>query len=141
MTNIHLLLSWRNLRRFFGSAILAFCVIAAQSAVAQLEEFQARNPYVVTGQMFTVRVVPAGKKMQVYVAGNEISQLQFDKLHLVASFKAGNRSWTVDAGKKKEHFLIEAPSDLPAGIQPELKLKLRYENKAEDFDVKMNSKK
>lgn len=120
---------------------LATFLVGVRPAKAQLEQVELKNPYTVSGELFVVRVVPAGRKMQVFVVGNEVSRLQFDKLHMLASIKAGTKIWSVDAGKKKDYFLIQTPSDLPPGVQPELNLKLQYKDSSENFDIKLNPKK
>jgi hypothetical protein len=120
---------------------LATFMLDVIPAKAQLEQVELKNPYTVSGELFVVRVVPAGRKMQIFVVGNEVSQLQFDKLHMLASIKAGTKIWSVEAGKKKDYFLIQTPSDLPPGIQPELNLKLQYKDSSENFDIKLDHKK
>ena len=85
------------------------------------------------GQMFTVKIVPRSKRIDVFVVGNEVVKAFFDDVGLEASIKVGTRTWTLKPDRQKDHFSVTRPDFSNLNETSQLLLKVRTSDKTEDF--------
>jgi hypothetical protein len=132
------------------AALFVFlCLFAggATTLFAQLEEIQTKQPNVVSGQLFTMRIIPGSGKFQIYVVGNKVTDFAIQDVKLKASMKAKGQFLNLTSNRENDHFLITLPAnsstgslkDFPADSQ--INLKVDYKDKSEKFNLKLNTKK
>lgn len=116
-------------------AVVILTSIYAALTKAQTENLDAKGPLLKEGQMFTVKLVPAGKRLEVRVTGHQVAQLKMSDVGLTAAVRIGNRVVTVAPERKGDRFVIQTPSkELPSA----LKLNVQYGKKTEQFNFELN---
>lgn len=94
-------------------------------------EQQARDPRLHEGKMFVVKLVPAGKSMEVLITGKTAAQVKMTDVGLAATMYVGNKEIML-APKRKTADAREARFQLE-DLQPErTNLKLRIQRGAEE---------
>lgn len=88
--------------------------------------------------MFSVRLVPAGKELDILVTGKRVKKIVFADLELLASIQAGERQWFIPAKRKNGHFRVATPAGLTEDAKPKLKIEIRHKGDVENFDFDVN---
>ncbi|CAN5413129.1 hypothetical protein BH10BDE1_BH10BDE1_27590 [soil metagenome] len=92
------------------------------------------------GQMFTVKIVPKSKQIDVFVVGNDVAKAKFGELGLEASIKIGTRTFTFVPNKQKDHFSIFTPDFSHESERSDLLLKVRGAEKVEEFKFQLDQR-
>lgn len=89
------------------------------------------------GQLFTVRIVPKSKSIDVFVAGNSAAKFDWADVQMVATFTIGKKRWVVVPGKTDDHFVITRPVESASESKTQLRLKLDHKENDEtlEFDL------
>lgn len=84
--------------------------------------------------MFTVKLVPAGKQLKVYLVGKEMADVRLTDVGVNAWIRVGGQMKPVSTNRGTENFTIDnsTPDDASA-----LKLKLKYKESSEEFNFKL----
>lgn len=121
-----------------GLLIIASLGLATLVANAQVETIDKRDPQLKEGQLFVVKITPAGKKLEVLVSGKKIADLKISEVGLAASLKFGDRVLNLHPERQNGRFVMDSPeTNGPA----QLKLKLQHGKDAEQFEFKINQRK
>ncbi len=89
------------------------------------------------GQLFTVKIVPNDKLIDVFIAGNETAKLDLSGTDLIATLKVGRKSWVLTPKRTGDGFSVVAPAEVPIGGKSELKLLLKQGKKTETFHFQL----
>jgi hypothetical protein len=96
-----------------------------------LRELQARDPHLHEGKIFVVKIVPAGRSIEVLITGKTAAMVRMTDVGLSATMYVGKKE-IVLAPKKTSADASEARFQLE-NLQPERsKLKLRIQRGAEE---------
>lgn len=121
-----------NTRRWMRNGILAMTIalgcVGATNVGAQPEDLDVRTPKLKEGQLFTVKLVPAGKEMQIFFAGHKQAEVKMSELGLQAYVRgSGGQMRSVTATNRGTYFTV------PASEGSELRLKVDYQGKQEEY--------
>lgn len=96
------------------------------------------RPDMQAGKLFTVRVTPKAKKLEVEVAGNGVAEAEMTKLGLFAKIKIGDKDFVLTPMKKTgTTYVIDAPTGSDEG---RLHLKVEAGKKQETFEFELSPK-
>lgn len=115
--------------------LVLLCFFSSHSTFAQPYVDRPQDSNMKAGQLFTIRLVPQDKQIELFVAGNDTAKVKFEDVQVTATFKVGAKSWTVASKKTADRFLLERPPGLPAKSNPKLQLKLNERGKTETFEM------
>lgn len=88
--------------------IAAILLVLGKSAEAQTEDLNVRDPRLREGQMFVVKLIPAGKRLQILVTGREAARVDFGQLGLQATLFVGDKAVSLTPKRDKDRFFIDA---------------------------------
>lgn len=103
-------------------------------ALAQPTEINPRDPQLKEGQMFTVKLVPAGKQVKIYLVGKEMVDLRLTDVGMNAWVRVGGQMKPISANRGAEYFTIDTAAPDQASA---LKLKLKYKESSEEFNFNL----
>lgn len=124
-------------KRVLQSGVLLVAAILSQTLQAQpSRDENFRDPRMKEGQMLSVRLVPAGKQIKVYLVGKEMIDIRKTDVGLQAFVRVSKDEMkAVGVQKGTDHFLITNPEDMSS----ELKLKIDYKGSSEDFKFNLDT--
>lgn len=118
-------------------AVLPFLASAAGTAVLSLDlpvafadtktapdDLNARDPRLQEGQMFVVRLVPAGKNLDVLITGKKAAELKVSDLGLKANLFVGDKVISLTPRKNTQapaSFRLEALDPKASKLKLEIK--------------------
>lgn len=86
------------------------------------------------GELFSIKIIPAGKITKLFIVGNETASLKFDKLTVTGVLRFGKDEKVIVFNRKKDYFT--APGPLKGDL--ELKLEHKDAKKTENFKIDLN---
>jgi len=105
------------------------------SSFAQTENLDPMRPTRLhEGKMFSLKLTPAGKKLDILVTGKKAATVNVSDLGVTASLFANGKTYTLVPKKQKEGFSL----DLPVEAKSKLKLDLKYKGDSEKFDIPLD---
>ncbi len=113
--------------------ILLFFVLFTASSFSQTEDLDSKWPRLKEGRMFTLKLIPAGKKLEVQVTGKDVAAIDLKDISISATARSGQESWDVEVSREGEKFVLPYPisdKDVP---KLDLKLKVVRKKQAEEF--------
>lgn len=87
------------------------------------------------GKIFTIRVVPGSKNLDVFVVGSKSATLDWSELNVVATIKVGKKKWFIIPEKLDDRFVITEPTDIPTNAKTQLRLLLDHKEDDEVLEV------
>jgi hypothetical protein len=122
--------------RFVVMFVLSLGMLDCAGAQPAIDRPQDSNMR--AGQLFTVRIAPAGQRIEVFVAGKDAAAVDFSDVHLLATVKVGSKRWFVVPEKKTDRFVLTTPIEIPSKSKAELRLLFNSHEKEEilNFDLK-----
>jgi hypothetical protein len=126
-------------KALLGNVAVSFVVASTAFAINESEPFNSTNPNLRAGQMFTVKVVPAGKELDIFVTGRRVKKIVFDDLELQTMIQSGEKRWFVPVKRKDGHFRIAKPVDMADGAASKLKVEVRHKAAVENFNFEVNT--
>ncbi len=125
--------------RIYLVCIVAIVVVGAlYASIGRAEGMDPVRPQMKEGQMFTVKLVPKGSRLEVSIIGREIADFDFDKLGVTARFQVGKKILVASPKKQGGVYWLDAPK---APTADELNLEVRLRRHAEKFDFQLNQAK
>ena len=118
--------------------VAILCLFNAGKAQGLPSESEPGGASMKSGQMFTVKIVPKAKQIDVFIVGNDVAKAKFGELGLEASIKIGARTFTYVPNRQKDHFSIFTP-DL-SHERSDLLLKVRGAEKVEEFKFQLDQR-
>ncbi|MBL7686957.1 MAG: hypothetical protein JNJ49_02910 [Bdellovibrionaceae bacterium] len=119
---------------FFSSGLIAAGLLAVgTSASAQTEDLNARDPRLKEGQMFVVKLIPAGKRLQVLITGKEAARVDFGQLGMQATLFVGDKAVSLTPKRDKDRFIIDA-AQAAHDKASRLKIEVKEGAKQEQFE-------
>lgn len=119
---------------FFSSGLIAAGLLAVgMSASAQTEDLNARDPRLKEGQMFVVKLIPAGKCLQVLITGKEAARVDFGQLGMQATLFVGDKAVSLTPKRDKDRFIIDA-AQAAHDKASRLKIEVKEGAKQEQFE-------
>lgn len=110
-------------------------VIFVPPGFAQTENLDPMRPSQLhEGKMFSLKLTPGEKKLDILVTGKKAATLNVSDLGLTASLLANGKTYTLVPRKQKEGFSI----DLPVESKSNLKLDIKYKGDTENFDIPLD---
>lgn len=76
---------------FFSAVLIAFSVTVSAGVDTAPVDLNARDPRLQEGQMFVVRLVPAGKNLEVLITGKKAVEFKASDLGLTANLFVGDK--------------------------------------------------
>ncbi|MBK7892456.1 MAG: hypothetical protein IPJ84_16905 [Bdellovibrionales bacterium] len=114
---------------FISASLLALGL----SAGAQTEDLNARDPRLKEGQMFVVKLIPAGKRLQVLITGKEAARVDFGQLGMQATLFVGDKAVSLTPKRDKDRFIIDA-AQAAHDKASRLKIDVKEGTKQEQFE-------
>lgn len=116
--------------------VLASLLTLATSlpSFAQTEDLNARDPRLKEGQLFVVKLIPFGKRMEVLITGKEAARIESSQLGLKATVFVGDKAISLTPKKSAE---LEKPQFSLEPLDPKasrLKLEVIEGKKKEQFN-------
>ena len=96
----------------FRLLALALCVPAFVFASGQdaSDSFSySQNPNLVAGRLFTVRIVPAARQVEIVVAGVPAKKIVFKELKLRTNILSGEQAWFTPKRISEGRYSFEIP--------------------------------
>ncbi len=119
---------------FFKSGFVAAGLLAlGLSAGAQTEDLNVRDPRLKEGQMFVVKLIPAGKRLQVLITGKEAARVDFGQLGMQATLFVGDKAVSLTPKRDKDRFIIDA-AQAAHDKASRLKIEVKEGSKEEKFE-------
>ncbi|MCM2282489.1 MAG: hypothetical protein NDI61_11665 [Bdellovibrionaceae bacterium] len=117
--------------RFVINALLCAGLFVEPSiGFAQTENLDARYPKLKEGQLFTVKLIPGAKELQVFLAGHKQAEVRLTDVGFEAYVRgSGGKMKPLTATNKGTYFSIPAPTSTDS----ELRLKLDYQGAKEEY--------
>jgi hypothetical protein len=124
------------MRSLLGQILLAVFIgsVAIPSALAQKVtepvDVNARDPRLQEGKLFTLKIVPQGKSLEVEIAGKKAGELHLDELGVSARLFVGQRPIELTPRRtslKPLKFRIDSIDESSGKLQIELKSKAGQE--------------
>lgn len=113
-------------------------LLVGSSAFSQTENLNLRDPQMKEGQLFVVKLIPAGKRLDILVTGKQAMQAELTDMGLKATLFVGNKQFELVPSQKNpdepNRFSIEpyaAPFDAKTS---RLKLEVKEGSKQEKFE-------
>ncbi|HAG91623.1 MAG TPA: hypothetical protein DCL41_07110 [Bdellovibrionales bacterium] len=119
------------------SLILIATLLLSTLSFAQKENLDPmRFPKMQEGKLFTVKITPTGKKLDILVTGKKAATLEVSELGLTATLHSNGKVYQLSPKKnlEGEGYSME----LPVKSKSRLKLDLQYKKDAESFDIPLN---
>lgn len=113
--------------------ILILVSLLVVPSFAQREELDQKWPHLKEGRMFTLKLVPAGKKLEVHVIGKEVAKVDLNDISLFATANSGADSWGVTVSREGDRFVLVNPAGAKDVSKLDLKLKVVRKKQAEEF--------
>ncbi len=124
-------LMWFGVWAFAAGSSIAHADSTTARTEDPMRELQARDPHLHEGKMFVVKIVPAGRSVEVLITGKTAAMVKMTDVGLSATMYVGKKE-IVLAPKKTSADASEARFQLE-NLQPERsKLKLRIQRGAEE---------
>ena len=115
-------------------ASLLPCRLSANPIEADQFNTYSQNPNLIAGRLFTVKIIPAGREVDIIVAGTETKKIVFKELKLRASILSGEQAWFTPRRISEGRFRFQMPG--PAGGKTPLGLRIKIKNEKESEDFK-----
>lgn len=116
--------------------ILLFVMCGLVAAQPSIDRPQDSN--MKAGQLFNVRIAPAGKRIEVFIAGRDAASIDFSNVNLKATVTVGTKRWFFIPKKESDHFVLSTPPDFP--VRAESELHLQFNSKEKEETMKFNLK-
>jgi len=87
------------------------------------------------GELFSIRIIPAGKETKLFIVGNETASIKVDKLHVTGKIRVGQNERIIVFNRKNDYF--SAPGNLKGDL--DLKLEQKDTKKTENFKIELNN--
>ena len=111
------------------TVLLSLSLARAQPLPAQDVKFKEFQQH---GNLFDIRVVPAGKEVRLYLVGKEAASVKFEKLSIVGKIKAGKTEKLIEFHKGKDYFTT---TDEVRGQTLHVKAKNEDSQNTEEFQI------
>lgn len=121
------------LKRLMKNLIIVLLSILSLSVFAQREELDQKWPHLKEGRMFTLKLVPAGKKLEVQVIGKDVATVDLNDIALFATGRSGADTWDVQVSREGDRFMLVNPAGTKNVPSLDLKLKVVRKKQAEEF--------
>jgi len=84
------------------------------------------------GNLFSIKIIPAGKETHLYLVGNDAASVKFEKLSVVGRIKIGENEKVIQFHKDKDYFTTD---EIVHGHTLHLKAKDEETQNSEEFHV------
>ncbi len=124
------------LKEFFKIGLIGLSLsgcLLSLNVLAQTEDLNARDPRLKEGQMFVVKLIPAGKRLQVLITGKEAARVDFDQLGMHATLFVGDKAVSLTPTRDKDRFIIDAAQAAHKKAS-RLKIEVKEGAKQEQFE-------
>ncbi len=108
-------------------------VLFSASSHSQTEDLDYKGPQLKEGRMFTLKLIPAGRKLEIQVIGKDVAAVDLNEIALFATARSGTESWDVQVEREGSRFLLAHPTSKKDVPKHELKVKVVRKRQAEEF--------
>lgn len=120
---------------------VVFILVASSVGWAQPDLSPANPQYVIENKMLVLRFVPMDKKAKVFITGNKVADIDFNKDAKLISvvMLSQSRSETLQVNRQGDYYEVQRSSSFPETYQLVFKTKVR--GKTQELNLKVDATK
>ena len=126
-------------RRYVFLICIAIVLWAGLSAIglAAHPENTSAQGIVQEGQIFVIKLIPAGRRVEFMLTGKRVASIDFESVGVTASLELGDKRLVLPMKRKGNRFELEALPVTAGESMLKLHLNLKLGNEVEDFVFQM----